>query len=439
MVLPWSSQVEDTLSTRREDLLMKILVVGSGAREDAICQSLLKNPKNVVFCAPGNDGMKLNGIKTISIEEDEFDHLANFAKTNNIDYTVVGPEDPLVNGIVDFFKSKKLAIFGPNKKAAQIEGSKTFTKKLLADAGIATADYREYTDLKKAINFLKTEAEFPIVIKADGLAAGKGVYISPDQADAIDKVSTLLEGHKFNTRKIVIEEFLEGEEFSLMAFVDHKRFYPMPLAQDYKKIFEDDKGPNTGGMGAVCPVMNISADIEQKAIKKVIKPFVKEMYLQGIKYVGIVYAGLILTKKGIKVIEFNARFGDPETEVVLPRLKSDLSEIFDQVIHHKKIEEISWKKKGLNLGVFAVSEGYPLKQVSGDLGSTDEFKNCPQTINYASVRKADHHLISNGGRLYLMQAHAKTLPEAQNKIYNDLEKMDQTNIFYREDIGKNSI
>ncbi|MFC6176384.1 phosphoribosylamine--glycine ligase [Companilactobacillus huachuanensis] len=418
---------------------MKILVVGSGAREDAICQSLLKNPQNVVFCAPGNDGMKLNGIKTISIDEDEFSHLANFVEINEINYTIVGPEDPLVNGIADFFKSRKLLIFGPTKKAAQIEGSKSFTKKLMADAGIATANYQEFTDLQTATDFLKTEAEFPIVIKADGLAAGKGVYISPDQADALEKVSELLDGHKFNTRKVVIEDFLEGEEFSLMAFVDHKRFYPMPLAQDYKKIFEDDKGPNTGGMGAVCPVANISKEIEQTAIETVIKPFVKELYTQGIKYTGIIYAGLILTKSGIKVIEFNARFGDPETEVVLPRLQSDLSEIIEQILHHKKISEINWEKNGLNLGVFAVSQGYPNKQLSGDLGSTDDFRNCPLTTNFASVRKENHRLISNGGRLYLVQTQAQTLSACQNVIYRELDKMEQNNIFYRRDIGKNSL
>lgn len=418
---------------------MKILVVGSGAREDAICQALLKNPNNIVFCAPGNDGMRLNHIKTISINEDEFDHLANFAETNKIDYTIVGPEEPLVNGIVDFFKRRKLAIFGPTKQGAQIEGSKTFTKQLMADAKIPTASYQEFTDLQAADDYLATQADYPIVIKADGLAAGKGVYISPDQADAQEKVADLLADHKFNTRKIVIEEFLAGEEFSLMAFVDHKRFYPMPIAQDYKKIFEDDKGPNTGGMGAVCPVANISNEVEQTAIDTVIKPFVQEMYDRGIKYTGIIYAGLILTKSGIKVIEFNARFGDPETEVVLPRLQSDLSEMIWSMLNHKKIPQIDWENKGLNLGVFAVSQGYPTQPKFGDLGKTDDFRNCPLTINYAGVRKENHRLISNGGRLYVIQTKAQTLMQAQKQIYNELNKLEQTNIFYRRDIGKNSL
>lgn len=417
---------------------MKILVVGSGAREDAICQALQKNDENTVFCAPGNDGMTLNGIKTIAINEDEFSHLANFAQTNEIDYTIVGPEEPLVNGIVDFFKNQKLKIFGPNKKGAQIEGSKSFTKKLMADAKIPTAAYREFTDVVEAKTYLEQQT-FPIVIKADGLAAGKGVYISPNKEDAFEKVESLLATHKFNTSKVVIEEYLDGEEFSLMAFVDHKRFYPMPLAQDYKKIFEGDKGPNTGGMGAVCPVANISDEVEQTAIQTVIKPFVKEMYQQGIKYTGIIYAGLILTKTGIKVIEFNARFGDPETEVVLPRLKTDLSEIILQIIQHQKITTIDWMDSGLNLGVFAVSKGYPENPLYGSLGSKDVFTKFPLPINYAAVRKENHQLYSNGGRLYLVQTSAPTLVDAQKAIYQQLDQMDQTNIFYRHDIGKNSI
>lgn len=417
---------------------MKILVIGSGAREDAICQTLHKNSQNVVFCAPGNDGMKLSGIKTISIEENDFKHLANFVQTNNIDYTIVGPEEPLVNGIVDFFKRQGLKIFGPNRQAAQVEGSKTFTKKLMADAGIPTAQYQEFTKLEEALNHLKTMSEFPIVIKADGLAAGKGVYIVPNLVIATEIVTDLLAEHKFNTKRVVIEEFLEGEEFSLIAFVDHKRFYPMPLAQDYKKIFDGDLGPNTGGMGAVCPVENISKDIEQTAIDTIMKPFIEELYNQGIKYTGILYAGLILTEKGIRVIEFNARFGDPETEVVLPRLESDLSEIIEQILRHKKIKKIDWQTKSVNLGVFAVSAGYPAKPVSGSLGDRDSFKKCPLMINYAGVRREQQQLISNGGRLYLMQAQAESVEDAQTKVYRELKKMDQTNIFYRRDIGKNS-
>ena len=224
-----------------------------------------------------------------------------------------------------------------------------------------------------------------------------------------------------------------------MAFVDHKRFYPMPLAQDYKKIFDGDLGPNTGGMGAVCPVQNISQEIEQLAVETVLQPFVSELRAQGIKYTGILYAGLILTKEGIKVIEFNARFGDPETEVVLPRLKTDLASIIDHILRHKKIKKIEWKQKGLNLGVFAVSQGYPQRPTVGTLGKVEDFKNCPLEINFASVKKEDHQLFSNGGRLYLMKAHAKNLLDAQTTIYEQLGKMNNNHIFYRKDIGCNSI
>lgn len=418
---------------------MRILVVGSGAREDAICKALMQNSENTVFCAPGNAGMKLSGIKTISIEENEFFHLTEFVERNGIDYTIVGPEAPLVDGIVDYFKQKKLKIFGPNKQGVQIEGSKSFTKKLMADANIPTAQYQEFTDLERAVEYLTVKANFPLVIKADGLAAGKGVYIVQDLDEALEIISELLDGHKFNTTKVVIEEFLEEEEFSLMAFVDHKRFYPMPLAQDYKKAFDDDKGPNTGGMGAICPVRNISSIVEQTAIETIIKPFVHELYQQNIKYTGIIYAGLILTREGIKVIEFNARFGDPETEVVLPRLKTDLSMMIWKILNHKKIDKIIWQNEGLNLGVFAVSQGYPNNPIKGKLGLINDFKACPLTINYASVRKEDQQLYSNGGRLYLMQTSAQTLTAAQEIIYQQLTKMNSENIFYRRDIGKNSI
>ncbi|TGD24136.1 phosphoribosylamine--glycine ligase [Companilactobacillus suantsaicola] len=418
---------------------MKILVIGSGAREDAICKALLKNKDNVVFCAPGNDGMKLSKIKTIAIDENDFEHLAKFAETNDVDFSIVGPEEPLVNGIVDFFKSKNLRIFGPNQEAAQVEGSKTFTKKIMADANISTAQYQEFTNLEDALAFLKQNQTYPIVIKANGLAAGKGVFIVQDYSEAKTVMDDLLDNHKFNTSKVIIEDYLEGEEFSLMAFVDHKRFYPMPLAQDYKKIFDGDLGPNTGGMGAVCPVQNISQEIEQLAVETVLQPFVSELRAQGIKYTGILYAGLILTKEGIKVIEFNARFGDPETEVVLPRLKTDLASIIDHILRHKKIKKIEWKQKGLNLGVFAVSQGYPQRPTVGTLGKVEDFKNCPLEINFASVKKEDHQLFSNGGRLYLMKAHAKNLLDAQTTIYEQLGKMNNNHIFYRKDIGCNSI
>ncbi|WP_334328509.1 phosphoribosylamine--glycine ligase [Companilactobacillus sp. HBUAS59699] len=418
---------------------MKILVIGSGAREHAICDALLSSDNNKVFCAPGNDGMKLSGIKTVSITEDDFEGLVNFAIKENIAFTVVGPEEPLVNGIVDFFEAHGLRIFGPNKKAAKIEGSKAFTKSLLKLAGVPTAQYCEFNDLDVAEKYIKRQSEYPLVIKADGLAAGKGVYIVNDQKEALAVISELLASHKYQTEKVVIEEYLDGEEFSLMAFVYNGKFYPMPAAQDYKKLNNSDKGPNTGGMGAVCPVNNISESTYKFAVDKVLKPFVDILVEEKIKYTGVLYAGLILTDKGIKVIEFNVRFGDPETEVVLPRLKTNLSSVILAILNDEN-PEIHWDDSGIDLGVFVSSQGYPENPTKGaDLGSIEYFDLLDCKVNYASVVNKNNSLFTNGGRLFLIRTHADNLKDAQADIYDDLKKLKQDNIFYRTDIGNNSI
>ncbi|WP_125761142.1 phosphoribosylamine--glycine ligase [Companilactobacillus hulinensis] len=418
---------------------MKILVVGSGAREHAICNAM-SSIKNNIFCAPGNDGMKLSGINTVPIEEMAFDELVNFAIAENIAYTIVGPEAPLVAGIVDFFEAHGLKIFGPNKNAAQIEGSKSFTKKLLKLANIPTANYQEFFDYNEANKFLKSkETNYPIVVKADGLASGKGVYIVHDFSEGHKIISNLLKDHKFETDKVVIEEFLDGEEFSLMAFVNNGKYYPMPIAQDYKKLCENDEGPNTGGMGAVCPVQNISDSTYQLAVDKVIKPFVETLAEENIRYTGILYAGLIKTINGIKVIEFNVRFGDPETEVVLPRLKNNLSEVIFSILNDDD-PEIEWDDDGINLGVFVSSKGYPEKPIlNSDLGTVESFENVDCRLNFASVVQQNESLYSNGGRLYLLSDHADSLIDAQEKLYSEFKKLNTENVFYRKDIGKNSI
>ncbi|APX72619.1 phosphoribosylamine--glycine ligase [Companilactobacillus allii] len=418
---------------------MKILVVGSGAREHAICDALTSE-KNKIFCAPGNDGMQLMGINTVHIKETDFSELVNFAISENIAYTIVGPEAPLVDGIVDFFEARGLRIFGPNKYAAQIEGSKSFTKNLLKMASIPTAEYQEFFDFNEAMRFLNNKkTDFPIVIKADGLASGKGVYIANNVDDSRKIVSELLREHKFETNKIVVEEFLDGEEFSLMAFVNNGKYYPMPIAQDYKKLHDNDEGPNTGGMGAVCPVQNISNSTYETAVNKVIRPFVEILAEENIKYTGILYAGLIKTKNGIKVIEFNVRFGDPETEVVLPRLKNNFSEVILSILNDDD-PEIEWDDQGINLGVFVSSSGYPENpQINENLGSVDSFEDAKCKLNFAGVVRKNGSMYSNGGRLYLMSSHANDLVDARQKIYNELEKLDTKNVFYRKDIGKNSI
>lgn len=417
---------------------MKILVIGSGAREHSICDAL-SSDKNKIFCAPGNDGMKLSGIRTVSIPENDFDALVNFAIKENVAFTVVGPEEPLVNGIVDFFEAHGLRIFGPNKRAAQIEGSKSFTKSLLKLASVPTAEYCEFTDFSAAEKYIKRQSEYPLVIKANGLAAGKGVYIVKSRDEALSIVSELLNDHKFQTDKIVIEEYLDGEEFSLMAFVNNGKFYPMPAAQDYKKLNDGNRGPNTGGMGAVCPVKNISESVYNYGVNKVLRPFIDILVEEKIKYTGVLYAGLILTDKGIKVIEFNVRFGDPETEVVLPRLQTNLSSVVFSILNDEN-PEIHWDESGVNLGVFVSSDGYPENPTkNASLGSIESFDSLNCKVNYASVLRKDDMLNTNGGRLFLVQAHSENLKSAQDEIYSDLKKLNQDNIFYRTDIGNYSI
>lgn len=419
---------------------MKILVVGSGAREDAICQALKRSDRfNDVFCAPGNDGMRLNDIQTVGIDELDFPQLADFVIENDITFTIVGPEKPLVEGIVDYFQKRDLKIFGPSKAAAQIEGSKTFAKKLMSAANVPTAFYQEFEDFGLAIEYVEKKNQFPIVIKANGLASGKGVYIVKSLDEAIDILHQLLKDHKYETSRVIIEEFLDGEEFSLMAFVSGGNFYPMPIAQDYKRAFDGDRGLNTGGMGAICPVQNIDCEVVYQAYKDVLKPFVKQMEKDGVDYTGVLYAGLILTKNGIKVIEFNVRFGDPETEVVLPRLKSDFSKVITNLLDHEDIDDIAWKDEGLNLGVFVASKGYPSCPITGrSIGPKSQFINQNLNINFASVSEKGDELVTNGGRLYLVETHAKSLQNAQDKIYSYLDDVDQTNVFYRKDIGSNA-
>jgi len=313
---------------------MKVLVIGSGGREHAIVDALARSPQvEKIFCAPGNAGIAQQA-ECIAIRETEIERLRDFATENNIELTVVGPEAALAVGVVDCFKAAGLRIFGPSKAATRIESSKEFAKDLMARYNVPTAAYRSFTDYTEAQAYVASRP-LPAVLKYDGLAAGKGVVIAETLAEAESALKDMLLDDKFGEGKVVIEDFLTGPEFSFMCFVSGTKVWPMVLAQDHKRAYDGDKGPNTGGMGAYSPLPFITAEDEEYALEKILKPVAEAMVAEGCPFEGVLYGGLMKTPQGIKVIEFNARFGDPETEVVLPRLKSDIVEIFCAVSNNK--------------------------------------------------------------------------------------------------------
>ncbi|MGX2944642.1 phosphoribosylamine--glycine ligase [Enterococcus alishanensis] len=411
---------------------MKILIIGSGGREHAIAKKILASPKvTEVFCAKGNPGMLNDGIQTLAIEEDNHPALIEFAKENQIEWTFVGPEVPLLNGIVDDFQAADLKIFGPNKAAAMIEGSKEFAKQIMLENQIPTAAYEVFTDFDQAQAYIK-KIGTPIVIKADGLAAGKGVVVAQDEQEALSALDEMLNQNRFGESgaKVVIEEFLAGEEFSLLSFVRNNDVYPMVIAQDHKPAFEGNKGPNTGGMGAYSPVPQISESIINKAVENVVKPAVNGMVQNGTPFSGILYAGLIATSDGPKVIEFNARFGDPETQVVLPRLASDLAEVIDDLLHEKE-PKINWYDFA-SVGVVIAADGYPGDYQKGMPVPTFDDENV--NIFYAGVSDSDG-LKANGGRVLVVEANGENISDAQQKVYKALEKTNTDGYFFRKDIG----
>lgn len=413
---------------------MKLLVIGSGGREHAICRKLLEDPQvDAVFCAKGNPGMQKDGVQLVDIAEDNHPALIQFAKENQIDWTFVGPEIPLLNGIVDDFQAAGLKIFGPNQQAAMIEGSKDFAKQLMRDYHIPTAKYQTFSDFEAAKSYV-LENGAPIVIKADGLAAGKGVVVAMTEQEALEALEDMLLDHKFgaSSAQVVVEEFLAGEEFSLLSFVRENEVYPMVIAQDHKRIFDGDKGPNTGGMGAYSPVPQIPESMVQTAIKEIVQKAADGMVGRKTPFTGILYAGLIATKEGPKVIEFNARFGDPETQVVLPRLKTSLAQIIDDLLNNRQ-PDITWYDFA-TLGVVVAAPGYPADYekniVLPEMQNTEE-----QTVYYAGVTAKKEQLVSSGGRVFLVTSQGTNLADAQQKAYAYLNQYDLSQFFYRKDIG----
>lgn len=412
---------------------MKILVIGSGGREHALAKKFMESPQvEEVFVAPGNSGMEKDGIQIVDISELSNDKLVKFAQNQNIGLTFVGPETALMNGVVDAFIKAELPIFGPNKMAAELEGSKDFAKSIMKKYGVPTADYATFDSLEPALAYLD-EKGVPLVIKADGLAAGKGVTVAFDIETAKSALADIFSGSQ---GKVVIEEFLDGEEFSLFSFIHDGKIYPMPIAQDHKRAFDGDKGPNTGGMGAYSPVLHISKEVVNEALEKVVKPTVVGMIEEGKSFTGVLYAGLILTEDGVKTIEFNARFGDPETQVVLPRLKSDLAQAIIDILAGNE-PTLEWLESGVTLGVVVAAEGYPSQAKLGLI-----LPEIPEGLNvyYAGVSKNENNqLISSGGRVYLVSETGEDVKSTQKLLYEKLDKLENNGFFYRHDIGSRAI
>lgn len=419
---------------------MKILVVGGGGREHAICKKV-KDSKLVtdVFCAPGNGGIAEDAI-LVPIGETDFANLIDFAKSEQIDLTIVGPEVPLAAGIVDEFEAAGLKIFGPRKNAAIIEGSKSFAKDLMKKYSIPTAAYETFHSYEEAKAYIEKQGA-PIVIKADGLAAGKGVVVAMTLKEALDALKDMLLDAKFgeSSASVVVEEFLEGEEFSLMAFVNGENVYPMVIAQDHKRSFDGDQGPNTGGMGAYSPVPHISDQEVQRGVKEVLLPTAKAMIAEGRPFTGILYAGLIQTNDGPKVIEFNARFGDPETQVVLARLESDLVKLLMDILDGKN-PEINWSDDAV-VGVVLASKGYPGDYAKGVQLPDLTVKDPDVAIFHAGTKRRteDGAFLSNGGRLLLTTAKASTIEAAVAKVYDAMKSQDHEEFFYRSDIAHKAL
>ncbi|HEM3629455.1 TPA: phosphoribosylamine--glycine ligase [Streptococcus suis] len=419
---------------------MKLLVVGSGGREHAIAKKLLESEQvEQIFVAPGNDGMTLDGIELVNIGISEHSTLINFAKENDITWTFVGPDDALAAGIVDDFERAGLKAFGPSRLAAELEWSKDFAKQILVKYGIPTAAFGTFSNFEEAKAYIEEQGA-PIVVKADGLALGKGVVVAETVEQAVEAAREMLLDNKFGDSgaRVVIEEFLAGEEFSLFALVNGDQFYILPTAQDHKRAFDGDQGPNTGGMGAYAPVPHLPQSVVDTAVDTIVKPILEGMIAEGRSYLGVLYAGLILTDQGPKVIEFNARFGDPETQIILPRLTSDFAQNIDDILH-KRPTQLTWLDSGVTLGVVVASNGYPLDYEKGvELPTKTEGDI---TTYYAGARFAENSraLLSNGGRVYMLVTTADTVQETQEKIYTELKNQDTTGLFYRTDIGSKAV
>ena len=409
---------------------MNVLVIGGGGREHAIVDALSRSAKvGKIYCAPGNAGIARQA-ECVAIRETAVEELRDFAREKGIGLTVVGPEVALAAGIVDCFREAGLRIFGPTKAAARIESSKEFAKELMARYGIPTAGFRAFTEYAAARDYVAGRP-FPAVLKYDGLAAGKGVVIAQSMEEADAALKEMLLDDKFGEGKVVIEDYLEGPEFSFMCFVSGHRVWPMVLAQDHKRAFDGDKGPNTGGMGAYSPLPFITEEDERFALERIMQPVADAMVAEGCPFEGVLYGGLMKTAQGIKVIEFNARFGDPETEVVLPRLKSDIVDIFCAVAEGLDTQ-LEWHDFA-TLGIVLASKGYPGSYEKGhEIKGLDRVEG---TVYHMGTKADGGRILTNGGRVLFVVGRGATLAEAREAALRDVNRIECDNLFHRTDIG----
>ena len=416
---------------------MNIGIIGSGGREHSICFKLKQSNKiNNLYCLPGNAGTS-EISQNIDVDINDFKKLYEIIKNKKIDILVVGPEMPLVNGITDFFEEKKIKVFGPSKKASMLEGSKAFMKKICKDFNIPSAKYKEITNINDAEKFIE-EFNLPIVVKSDGLAAGKGVTICDSKEKAIKDIKDILNGKFKLSKKVVIEEFLQGEEASYFIITDGENYIPIGTAQDHKRIGENDTGPNTGGMGAYSPSFLITAEVEEKIKQKIIEPTLKGMKEIGCPYKGILYAGLMIKNSEPKLIEYNIRFGDPECQILMMRLENDLIDLitatFNRTLLNKKV---SWTKEP-GITIVAASKGYP-----ENFEKLKEIKNIhmiklntkKQLFHAGTIKKNDGKIYSNGGRVLNSTVVDSNLETARNKALEILDNLDWSDKYYRRDIG----
>jgi len=406
--------------------MYRVLVIGHGGREHALCKKFNESTLvEKVYVAKGNDNMN-DVAEVVNIEEDDFTNLVNFAINYNIDLTFVGGETSLCLGIVDEFESHNLKIFGPRKKAAKLEGSKSYCKDLMEKYHIPTAKYDYFSDYETGCNYLDQMA-LPIVLKADGLAAGKGVYIAKSYEEAKSNLKTLLASNS----RVLIEDYLDGEEFSLMAFVNGDKVYPLQIAKDYKKAKDGDLGLNTGGMGAYTPVDSIADEYVEMAKNEILIPMAKALVKENNPFTGILYAGCMKVKNKVLALEFNVRFGDPETEVLLAALESDLFVLANNLLDGKEIN-LQFSNKYF-LGLVIASEGYPEKYQKDNIIENLEQVNCD--VIHMGTKLQDDKILSDGGRVLFLLDSGNSLEDARSKVYEEVKKVKAKNLFYRSDIG----